>query len=102
MAETQALLTQLQRRNARIQRLLTPNLARSTGSDLFAGRKFCVAAREMRVLKAADQPGSANREHISRLSAELTHRFQNPEQGLHINSTPASENKTWGGVERVF
>lgn len=102
MAENQALLKQLQRQNARIQGLLTPALKQTAGSEPFAGRKFQVAARKMRVL-TADGPGFTTHRQIKNLSSEVVHRFQNAETGLHINpNILQAKNKTWDGVERVF
>ena len=101
MSEDKTLLQQLQRQNAGIQRLLTPNLKPTTGSEPFAGRKFQVAARQMRTMHP-ERLNLARQSDKASLGSEISQRFQSSAQGLHINPKAVQRSKSWDTVERVF
>ena len=101
MPETSPLLARLQAQQNQLQRLLTPGLKPSPVGEPFAGRKFQLAARQMRVLDGG-QLGLAKPQQIMRFGAGLVQRLQESRQLLHLNPKMTGGQTAWGGLERIF
>ena len=105
------LVSRLEQRRSRIQGMLSPGSSKLTGEGTnaslspvandFAGRKFQLAAKKMRVLgEGSIKPLLSSTG--SSLGSDVLSKFQAIEKIIHINPKTIQDNSTWSEVEAIL
>lgn len=98
------LISRLQQQRGRIQGMLSPGLRGQPGERLspvaadFAGRKFKLAAQQMRALDPR-RLGPAQPADLPPLSREVPAKFQNPQQLIHLRPGVPGGKNIWSSLE---
>ena len=104
------LVSRLQDQRNRIQGMLSPGTRKEPGSENvrlspvaadFAGRKFQLAAKEMRVLSVEKANALFSKNSFS-LSGDVLGKFKAIEQIIHINPRTTRESGIWSEVEATL
>lgn len=98
------LISRIQQQRGRIQGMLSPGLQGQPGERLspvaadFAGRKFKLAAQQMRALDPR-RLGPAQPADLPPLSREVPAKFQNPQQLIHLRPGVPGGKNIWSSLE---
>lgn len=108
MTSTNLIVSHLQEQHTRIHKMLSPGLQRqpedsphtplSPVAPDFAGRKFQLAAKKMRVLEPRRlgqfQPGL-----VTPLNTEIQNKFREPQKLIHIQPRQSRDTSIWSNVD---
>jgi hypothetical protein len=108
MASTNLVISRLQEQRSRIHNMLSPGLQRQLGDSShaplspvapeFAGRKFQLAAKKMRVLEPR-RLGQFQPESVIPLNTEIQNKFREPQKLIHIHPQRSRDTSIWSSVD---
>ena len=111
MASGNQVVSRLKQQRSRIQGMLSPGRKNVPGGDInvplspvasdFAGRKFQIAAKKMRIL-GEDRTRSFLPRMEMTLGADIASKFKDVEKNFHVNSQTMRDSSIWSEVETIF